>query len=93
MGAYMYPIIIKREPQFVRYNRKVELETDILTKDLINKNVSDDEIFSIQEEYNSQFPTFYLSISSKRLETEKEFEERLNRQEEYMIEYNKRHNL
>ena len=94
MPAYAYPIQIKRERQKVRYHKSIKLENEgIFTIDELSKLVTHDERFSIVErEYNSMFgKDIFLSITGERLETDEELNARIEKEEKYMAEYNKRH--
>lgn len=90
MGAYMYAIEIKREPQKVRYQRKVELDGPVLTLSMLRELVTEDEIFSVEETEGGIYSTIYLSIDGYRMETPEETAKRVASEEAYMIEYNKR---
>lgn len=87
----MYPIQIKSEAQTVRYTRVFELEDHILTLSIIQEaQITPNETFSIHEVYSSQFPSYQLIISGVRLESEIELFARIQKESEYMKEYNKR---
>jgi len=93
MGAYMYPIIIKREPQKIRYNRQIELTNDgVFTLSELSKLVNEEEKFSIIEIGQSIYCSHVLSISGERMETEKEVSERVAKEENYMKNYTEFHN-
>ncbi len=85
-GVYMYPIIIKKEPQIISYEKKVDLGYDstLTLSELIEHGVTEDSSFQIIEEENSRY-TLYIYL--KRIETPEETEARINREEEYMKNY------
>lgn len=87
MGAYAYPIIIKREPQKVRYTRTVALDSHVLTVAKIASLVKENEYFSVTELENYSYE---LIISGDRLETQDELNYRVAKEEKYMAEYTKR---
>jgi hypothetical protein len=96
MPAYMYPIVIKREPQKVRYTKEIELKSDSLTLAKLRKLVTEEETFSISQEENSIYGSkTVLYIHGERLETDKELKTRVLKEEIYMrnyTEFQKKHN-
>lgn len=90
MGAYMYPIKIDREPKKVRYTKDIILEDAVLTLADLRKYVTEDERFSFFETDEGIYSKTMLSISGERLETEEETKLRVEREESYMQEYNRR---
>ena len=86
MGAYMYPIIIKREPQKINVNKEVNLgyDCELTLADLKSHGVKGNSYFSIYFDGNR----YVLSITSKRLETKKELKLRVQKEESYMLKYN-----
>mgnify|MGYP000987921333 CR=1 FL=1 len=93
MPAYAYPIEIKNTPQVIKYDRVVDIGDGVLTLPMLNELVTEDESFSVLEKENSIYGSSYvLCVSGSRLETEDELRIRVEREEKYMAEYNKRHN-
>ena len=85
MPAYMYPINIKREPKIIRFQETKQIESDILSlKDL--QFVGEDK-FDIEL---SPYNTYIITVYRSRLETSKEMNDRILKEENYMKEYNKR---
>lgn len=91
MGAYMYPITIKRDRQKIRYTIEVELEDSTLTLSILRMYVNEDEKFSIVETDEGPYSKTVLFITKERYETDTELKARVEKEEAYMIEYNKRH--
>lgn len=90
MGAYMYPIIIKREPQIISVRKTIELDDSTLTlAQLMRYGVTNDCKFQIVED--SYSGEYRLYIYSKRLETQKEVDKRVAKEESYMKNYNNFH--
>ncbi len=80
---YMYPIKINREPQRVSYDHKHQLNDIILSLDDLRKYVSEDETFQIDGRM--------IYVYGLRMETAKETESRVKREESYMKKYNEYH--
>lgn len=89
MGAYMYPIKIKRKPQRIPFEKEIVLHRDILTLDLLRKHVGEKERFSVYRDVCSEYTT--LTVYSSRLETEEELKIRVKKEEKYMENYTKFH--
>lgn len=89
MAAYAYPIIIKPEKQVVKYSRQINLPDEPLSLSLLRDYVTEDDTFTITENDWSIYPV--LTIFKTRLETDKEQQERVNKETAYTVEYNKRH--
>jgi hypothetical protein len=87
MPAYAYPIIIVREPKTITYEKEHDLGWDayLTIQDLKkyygvkNNNTS----FLIYKNENS----YILAVKHVRLETKKEMEKRIKREESYMEKY------
>lgn len=88
---YMYPIIIKREAQVVFFEKEFDLGTrPKLTLAMLKKfGVTDDNTFSVYEESGDGDYTLY--VNGKRLETQKELDKRVKREETYMKNYTEFH--
>lgn len=86
----MYPIIVKREPQIVNLEKKVNLGSErVLTMaDLIRHGLTENGSFEVIEEHGTQC---VLYIYSKRLETLEEVAARVAKEEKYMENYTKFH--
>lgn len=94
MPAYMYPIVIKKDRQKVRYTKDIELDNDgVLTLSILRTYVNEDECFSIVEKRSVMGCAYLLRVSGQRLETKDECTARVEKEEKYMAEYNKRHNI
>jgi hypothetical protein len=93
MGAYMYPIKIKREPQKISYSKQIELKNEgVLTLAELREYVTEDEEFSINEKENSIYGNEYiLSVWGKRMETDDEVKNRVAKEESYMKNYTEFH--
>lgn len=87
MPAYAYPINIKRDRQKVRYVKEIELDSNILTLDMLSKLIAKDERFSITETHEGGTT---LTIIGDRLETDEELTQSVQKEERYMAEYNRR---
>lgn len=81
MAAYAYPIAIKRTPQRVSYHREYNTP-DIFTFDWIRSHVANDEHFNIYDDK--------VIVYGTRYETPDEVKKRVEREEAYMKEYNRR---
>ena len=92
MPAYAYPIIIKRDHQKVRYSKNIELDDHVLTLEILSKLVTASERFCIVETDEGFYSKTILSITGDRYETDEELTQRVEKEERYMAEYNKRHN-
>lgn len=91
MPPYAYPIVIKKDPQLIRYNREVEIESDVLTLEIVTENIKPGELFSVHQKDGGMFGgPHFLSIVGERLETPEEVAIRVEKEEKYMAEYNKR---
>lgn len=86
MGMYMYPIKINRELEIVRYDKVFDLEELELSLDQLKQYVSNDETFTIDND------NYKIYVYGKRFETNEEFEARVAKEEQYMINYTKFHN-
>ena len=89
----MYPITIKREKQLINFHKSVDLGDVSLTLELLEKHVSKGETFSIdptdvEDHWNGERT---LNIFGKRLESDKEYSDRIAKHEKYMEGYNKFH--
>ena len=90
--SYMYPIIIKREPQIIRYQKEFDLSNVQLSLKVIRKYVSETESFSINELETGRFSSkIMLYVNGQRLETKKELNLRVKKEEAYMKNYTKFH--
>jgi len=88
MGAYMYPIKIKREAQKIRYTKEYPLEDyGVLTLRELRKYVNEDEAFSIHDSDEGMQSTYTLSVSGTRMETPEELALRVAKEELYMVNY------
>ena len=88
----MYPIIIKREPQIIRYQKEIDLSDIQLSLKVIRKYVSETETFSINEVETGRFSSkTMLCVNGQRLETKKELNLRVKKEEAYMENYTKFH--
>lgn len=83
---YMYPIIIKKEPQIVNYHKKIQLDDDVLTLDILRQHVKEDELFWVTTP-EGMYGNMTLSVSGKRMETEDEVRIRVESNEKYMKDY------
>jgi len=94
MPAYAYPIIIKREPQLVRFQKEIELGSGsdgVLTLAKLREyGVTEEHAFWTRETDEGLYSTTLLIISGARLETPEELKIRVEKEEAYMAEYNKR---
>lgn len=92
MGAYMYPIIIKRESQKINVEKEVNLGYDcnLTLADLKSHGVKNNDSFSI---YENDSKEYILYISSKRFETKKELKLRIQKEERYMLKYFNHQNI
>lgn len=86
--AYLYPIKINREPQLIRYDEEKELDGPSLY--LTDFAFIGSDPFSITE---LPFGRYLISIGRTRLETDEEHSNRVQGEENYMAEYNKRHGI
>ena len=89
----MYPIIIKREPQKIRYHKEFELDGEGLTLAKLREYVTEDEIFSISETDESIHSKTMLYVNGTRLETKEETELRVQKEESYMKNYAEFHKI
>lgn len=91
MGMYMYPITIKREPQVIKFEKKVGLggNTTLTLAELKSHGVTEENSFEILEDYEIGLYTLY--IYCKRLETQDEVDARVKKEEKYMKNYTKFH--
>ena len=85
MPAYMYPININRKPKTICYR-----ETKVIEVDFLNLN---DLAFVGSDRFEiEQIPFGYeITVYRTKLETKKQMQDRIKREEAYMVEYNKRH--
>ena len=94
MPPYAYPIIIKREPQLISYQKEIELGTgsdSVLTLAKLREHgVTEEHSFWTYETDEGLHSTNYLIIAGERLETPEELKIRIEKEEAYMVEYNKR---
>lgn len=91
MGPYAYPIIIDRNKKKIRYSRTIVLDNEPLTLDQLSKMLTPEESFTVYQDDEVYGPKFVLDVTGERLETDEEFKVRIEREEKYMIEYNRRH--
>lgn len=91
MGAYMYPIVIKREPQKVRYSKEIALGNSVLTLAKLREHVSEDDIFSIYQTDEGLYSKTMLCVDGERMETQEEANARVAKEEAYMKGYNEFH--
>lgn len=87
MGAYMYPILIKKEPQKVGYTKEFDLDDDVLTLAKLRKYVRKHEHFHIHTDEGIFHNTYTLCVSGTRLETPQEVSLRVAKEELYMENY------
>lgn len=88
MAAYAYPIRIERGFKTLTETREIEIEQP-LTLDELMTYVEHDDKFSIIEGSVWQ-DGCVLVITSKRSETAEERDRRVEREERYMAEYNRK---
>src|SRR4051812_11690549 len=85
---YASPIVIKREPQKVRYHKRIELPDELMTLEELSKYVSKDESFGFSEIESSQFGCKkVLEVFGYRLETDQEVADRVSKAEAYNEKY------
>ena len=82
---YMYPIVIKREPQYKSYEKEFKLADSWLSLDDLKEYVSGDETFMIDSEEKK------IYVSGKRKETPEETKIRVAKEESYMKNYTEYH--
>ena len=85
MGAYMYPIQIKREPQVIHFTEIVNFDEDRLTLEMLAFVGKDN--FSV---YENSLQQYEITVFRSRLETPEEVKRRVEKEEKYMEEYTKR---
>ena len=91
MPAYAYPIVIKREKQEVKDQREITLESRLFTLQDLRNHVAEGEMFSIDKMEGYFGDAIILTVYKTRLETDEELRARVESEEKYMEEYNKRH--
>ena len=85
---YASRITIKYEPQKIKYHREVELPDELLTINDISKHLKEGEKFGFREVESGPFgTTMMMDIFGYRLETQKEFDARITKQEKYNKNY------
>ena len=93
MGAYMYPITVKKDKQIIRYIERHVLPDRLLDLSDIQKHIKEGDKFSITEIEQGVFCIeTVLTVHKMRLETDEELNLRVNKELSYMAEYNKRQN-
>lgn len=89
---YMYPIIIKKEPQKIRYHKEIELDGDVLTLAMLRKHVDEeDQVFSVFTTDAGLHSKTMLSVYCERTETDEEVRKRVESEEKYMKNYTEFH--
>lgn len=88
MAAYAYPIIIKRNPQRIDYQETKEFDQTCFTLAELSF-VGKDSFFITEDDWGGSTVTVYRS----RLETKEELKSRVDREESYMREYNRRKSI
>ena len=93
MPAYAYPITRVMHKKEVRFTEEVKFDAEhMFSKE--DFEVAGDDLFHIEydETYGGQFPDrqLVMTIHRTRMETDDEFQNRFNREEEYMKEYYRR---
>lgn len=96
MGPYAYPIKINPAPQVISYERRVYLDSDELTVDIVTESVEPNEKFTVREtsidDVHKYRKDYVMVITGKRIETQQETMDRVKRETAYMAEYNRRKN-
>lgn len=87
MPAYAYPITIRRNKLTIQFDELVKIENDSLT--LSDLQFVGDDSFSIHAGELGE-PSYTVSVSRSRLETDDELAARVTREESYMAEYHRR---
>jgi hypothetical protein len=82
----MYPIVIKREKQIVRFDEVVKIEDNGLTIAAL-QFVGEDRFTVFSDNYDG----YIIRVQRTRLETDEERDARVSREEAYMAEYHRRH--
>lgn len=92
MGQYMYPILIVEEHQTISEEKRVEVNLPITISELREHFDDFDEIYITPDEddYSSGC---VLETTYKRLETDAERDVRVASEKDYMLRYNKFHEL
>jgi predicted component of type VI protein secretion system len=89
---YASKIIIKYDPEKIRYERTVELPDGYLTINDISKHLKEGEKFGFREVETSHIgTTLFMDIVGYRIETEAELTTRITKQEEYNKNYEAHH--
>lgn len=89
MSAYAYPIIIDYDKKTINETEIYYIEEDVITIKVLSDIVGENK-FSILEKEVPSDPAYKIEVYHSRLETDKEYNERIKKEESYMAEYNKR---
>ena len=91
MPAYAYPIKVNRRRQTIQFDETKRIESDSLILEDF-KFVGDDAFsISLPDDWGGFNSGYIISVSRSRLETIEERNNRIAKEESYMVEYNKRH--
>jgi len=84
--AYAYPIRVDKELKTIRFDEVKTLDDSGITLDDLKFTKGD--VFSIEEQ---DWGGYIISVSRSKLETLKQRDIRVRKEESYMEEYNRRH--